>query len=77
MAQTVDLFGGPMHGKRITLPTGQNHFHIKGLVTAPVEQKLDGTVPPRPTDIVKTREGMYSRVRNTINFEWDGWINHG
>lgn len=65
-----------MHGESISLPTGQNHFHIVTSV-GPIPVITPGEQWGMDADAtIKTREGMYSRVRGTLNFEWDGWRGH-
>jgi hypothetical protein len=74
MSQTIDLHGGPWHGRTVELPDGQDHFHIVG----PMDLPVDYTAESADMEIgqVHTREGMYSRVCRSRNFEWDGWLSH-
>lgn len=71
MGKTVQLHGGPWHGQQIEVPSDQDHFHIVGPATPPVE--------PAPDDPVVLKEGTYSQVAgpgNLHDFEWDGWVTH-
>lgn len=76
MTRTVNLYGGPLHGKQMTIQSDVDHVHIKGLVP----QKFDPFKEFDFNDVgVPTRTGTYSQVRgpgNQDNFEWDGWVTH-
>lgn len=72
MTKTVHLNGGPWHDRVIALQEGVNYFKVLTLDTP------TGTIPAvdpgetPPVESVPTREGMYSRVGHTLEFEWDG-----
>jgi len=70
-SNTVRLYGGPMDGEVITLPIDQDHFHV--VEPAEILRLITDIDSARPVD---TRECMYSRVRKTKDFEWDGWRGH-
>ncbi|QXO13638.1 hypothetical protein SEA_QUARTZ_47 [Microbacterium phage Quartz] len=73
MSQHIKLFGGPMHGKEIALEDGVSHFHIREML--PPSFVYGET--NNPADLVRTRDGMYSRVGHSrTEFEWDGWRSH-
>jgi hypothetical protein len=70
--QTVHLNGGPWHDQVLALEDGRDHLHILG-VMAVVDMFKD---PPDEPQVLPRKEGMYSRVSNTQEFEWDGWVSH-
>lgn len=70
--RTIALHGGPMHGKAVAVPVGQDHIHIRGL-----DERVPDIFDPNPElpAQVPTREGTYSQVSGRPNdFEWDGWV---
>jgi hypothetical protein len=72
MPQTIQLHGGPWHGKVVTVQDGRSHFHI--IQPVPPLKEL-----PDPDELASypTREGIYSRVHGSIrHFEWDGYTSH-
>lgn len=75
MAQTIHLHGGPWHGQTHALEDGRDHFHVLSPMT-PAEifkkAKDDGSAISR----VPKKEGTYSRVGSSQDFEWDGWTSH-
>lgn len=73
MAQTVNLHGGPWHGRTTAVQEGRDHFHIIEPEEPLASLLTDEDIPTS----VKTREGMYSRIHNSkTEFEWDGWRSH-
>lgn len=71
----VKLHGGPWHGKKVELPSDQNHFHIAGPTDEVIEYFNPDTISPEAT--VPYREGMYSAAHgSTEDYEWDGWRGH-
>jgi hypothetical protein len=72
----VKLHGGPMHGKKIELENGQDHFHVAEPVQLPEDFYAGGGPDPAITE-VPFREGMYSQVAGCPeDYEWDGWRTH-
>lgn len=70
MAQQISLYGGPWHGQSASLQDAVDYFYIQEML--PVQQMPDGTIP-ESTETIPNRRGGYSRVRDTADFEWDGW----
>lgn len=69
--EQVTLHGGPQHGGTLTLPEGRTHFHVLGVDhSEPIPVDTQGVME------VPLRQGMYSRVGRTNDFEWDGWVGH-
>lgn len=72
-----------MHGETTALDGGGNHFHIKGLDPAAMDELIHEAenAPPEVeimVGMVPVREGTYSRVGKSQDFEWDGWVvKHG
>jgi hypothetical protein len=72
-SRTVQLHGGPYHGKAVAVPLGQDHFHVAGYEPAESITEDEGHIH------VRTRRGTYSQVsgsKNRNDFEWDGWVDH-
>lgn len=68
MAQHIKLHGGPMHGKEVALQDGVNFFHIaKPLDPIGIYAEADAPIESN------IKQGTYSRVRDSTDFEWDGW----
>jgi len=69
MKQVVTLHGGPWHGRTSTLEDSRsNHFHIQSVSTKQLDES--------GAESLQARNGMYSRVGKTEDFEWDGWVDH-
>lgn len=67
MAEQVNLHGGPRHGESYVLADGSwNLIVIRAANTKALLERKAG-------DLVPAKRGSYSRVRNTSDFEWDGW----
>ena len=70
MAQNIRLHGGPMHGQTVAVEDGKHSIKIVKPVMLPpnyTQADID------KADTIPTREGRYSRVGNSTDFEWDGW----
>lgn len=61
--QEVKLHGGPRHGDVVALPMGRHVVEIAAPIIAEDEER-----------VVAERRGQYSRVGDSQDFEWDGWI---
>jgi hypothetical protein len=69
--RNVQLHGGPMHGKMVAVPAGQNHIHIQGM-----DEKANPWEAPDQEAPLSAlmRRGTYSQVSGyPHDFEWDGW----
>lgn len=74
MAETVTLHGGPWHGRIVTIEQG-SCFTIAGEFHGNLQDMLKD--PTNAARYVGYKEGHYSRVGNSHDFEWDGWRDHG
>lgn len=73
MAEVITVHGGPWHGRITSIPDGRDHFHI----LQPTGEPRDMVDDPEATiETLPIKEGMYSRVGSTHDFEWDGWRSH-
>lgn len=71
--RTVQLFGGPYHGKAVAVPVQVDHIHVQGYEPA------ESITPDEGHQHFNTRRGTYSQVsgpNNRDHFEWDGWDQH-
>lgn len=76
MIQEIELHGGPIHGKRMTVESSINEIEVVQPELPAflyVDEKL------APDEPLRTRNTLYTRVFNrgtpTIDFEWVGRIN--
>lgn len=67
--ETVHLHGGPEHGTTRCIESAVSPIVIYGAPPMP----MPGLVTAG-TQTIGPRVGQYSRVGNSSNFEWDGWI---
>jgi hypothetical protein len=71
--RNVQLHGGPMHGKLVAVPAGQNHIHIAGMDDEAMIRAYQREAEDTPVSSVM-RRGTYSQVSGyPHDFEWDGW----
>ncbi|WIC89607.1 hypothetical protein SEA_GARDENB_49 [Microbacterium phage GardenB] len=72
MVRHVQLHGGPLHGRQLTIPDDMKCVTIE----APPQTLF--TTPDHPdNEPIPSREGHYSAVAGRPgDFEWDGWRPH-
>lgn len=78
MNEIIQLHGGPNHGERRSIQQNRDHFHILGVIPGNVDHILKPAEDGEDLSLreIPKREGMYSRVGRSSDFEWDGWRSH-
>lgn len=65
---SVELFGGPLHGKTVTIP---KHFRRLDIAKP---NKTIRELKEYPDEELTISSGSYSMVGQSTKFEWDGWF---